>query len=64
MRKWRENEEMERDRRNGEREEMEISTFQVQPGTARYNAEKTHHVLYFLQAGSSRISNMILRGHR
>ena len=36
----------------------------VQPGTARYSAEKTHHVLYFRKAGTSRISNMILRGHK
>ena len=35
---------------------------QVQPDTARYSAEKTHHVLYFRKAGASRISNMILRG--
>ena len=34
----------------------------VQPGTFRYSAEKTHHVLYFRKAGASRISNMILRG--
>ena len=31
---------------------------QVQPGTARYSAEKTHHVLYFRKAGALRISNM------
>ena len=30
--------------------------------TARYSAEKTHHVLYLHKAGASRISNMILRG--
>ena len=35
---------------------------QVQPGTARYSAEKTHHVLYYQKAGASRISDMILRG--
>ena len=27
---------------------------QVKPGTARYSAEKTHHVLYF-QAGASSV---------
>ena len=36
---------------------------QAEPGTARYSAEKTHHVLYFGKAGASRISNMIPRGH-
>ena len=30
--------------------------------SARYSAEKTHHVLYFWKAGALRISNMILRG--
>ena len=30
--------------------------------TARYSAEKTHHVLYFWKAAALRISNMILRG--
>ena len=37
---------------------------QVQLGTARNSAEKTHRVLYFRKSGASRISNMILRGPR
>ena len=32
--------------------------------TARYSAEKTHHVLHLQKAGASRISNMILKGHK
>ena len=37
---------------------------QVQLCAARYSAEKTYHVLCFQKAGASRISNMILRGHK
>ena len=36
----------------------------IEPGTARYSAEKTLHVLYFWKAGASTISNLIRKGHK